>query len=934
MRPNRRVVTRRVVLWMLLSWAAARAAAAQVEPSGAWRTLHTPHFRIHFRPAYRDVALREAREAERAYALLATELHPPRETVDLTLSDDVDLSNGLTTVFPTDRITIYLTPPAQDPALAEYDDWLRLVTQHELTHVFHLDRVRGVWGVLQDVFGRAPGLFPEQYQPTWVTEGLAVYYESKFTGGGRIRGALHTQVLAADRADSASRRPADALLFTRWADGFVPYAYGSRFFRYLADSLGDSVVPRFVERSAGQWIPYRVGHPLDGAAGGPALESAWARGTEPAPAAGTPGTVRDRGLFAEPVPRVSPDGRRVAWVRDDGRGPRYLVVADPRSWRIVRRHAVNGGVSYDWLGDTLVVAQLDFDGPNRVRSDLYRWTPDGRWRRVTHGARLTEPRAGGGVLAAVRVTPGGDTPTLPGLPDTAGATWGDVVPSPDGRWVAATRHRAGRWQLVRWPRAAPDSVRVLDDGGALVSDPAWWGDSLLYVSERSGFPEIYRWDDSLGPRSLVREPLGARSPAALGDTLLYTSLRADGWALLSAPAAERAAPPAPAAAPPPPPFESAPPVPVRETGYSAWPSLAPHFWVPVIFDAGPSGRFGGATTFGTDALGRWSYAAELMTSLSPLRLRGSFSLVASVLPNPVFDLGGSSGWSNLGVTSGGTVVSKLTQDAALGATIVSRRWRTTLSLRGAAELERDLYAALPAVPVATVCTGCKSLDQTGGSLSLGVARWSGGALSVSAQNGFAWSVTYRRRDQQGSPRFANEWRSQLALYAALPGPGFAPPVLALRLAAGTIDGPLPRSFAVGGVSSGTYALGIGQVVGVARAFPVRGYGADALDDRRAATGTAELRLPLALVGRSLGHLPVGADKVSVRLFTDVGDAWGPGASPRLARLWSAGAELALGLTVNYDVPLALRLGLAEPLAAPPSGAPRRPQAYLAFASDF
>ncbi len=65
------------------------ATAAQVDPSGNWRTLHTPHFRIHFRPAYRDVALTEAREAERAWGLLASELRPPRGVVDLTLGDDV-----------------------------------------------------------------------------------------------------------------------------------------------------------------------------------------------------------------------------------------------------------------------------------------------------------------------------------------------------------------------------------------------------------------------------------------------------------------------------------------------------------------------------------------------------------------------------------------------------------------------------------------------------------------------------------------------------------------------------------------------------------------------------------------------------------------------------------------------------------------------------
>src|SRR5213083_2770295 len=36
----------------------AGRSEAQVDPSGPWRTLHTPHFRIHFRPAYRDVAVR------------------------------------------------------------------------------------------------------------------------------------------------------------------------------------------------------------------------------------------------------------------------------------------------------------------------------------------------------------------------------------------------------------------------------------------------------------------------------------------------------------------------------------------------------------------------------------------------------------------------------------------------------------------------------------------------------------------------------------------------------------------------------------------------------------------------------------------------------------------------------------------------------------
>src|SRR6267378_7494369 len=222
---------------VVLLLALTAPAVAQVDPSGTWRTLHTEHFRIHFRPVYRDKAVEAAAEAERAYGLLATELHRPRGIIDVTLSDDLDLPNGFTTTYPSNRFTILLVPPVTDPGLQNYDSWERLVIVHELTHVFHLDRARGLWNVLQDVFGRAPGLFPNQYQPTWVTEGLATSYESRFTSGGRAEGSFHRQIVAADVAAGQARRSWDALLFTRWPNGLAPYAYGSRFWEYLSDTM-------------------------------------------------------------------------------------------------------------------------------------------------------------------------------------------------------------------------------------------------------------------------------------------------------------------------------------------------------------------------------------------------------------------------------------------------------------------------------------------------------------------------------------------------------------------------------------------------------------------------------------------------------------------------------------------------------------------------
>lgn len=928
----------------------AGRAAAQVDPSGTWRTLHTPHFRIHFRPDDRDVARRAAREAERAYALLAAELPRPRGAVDLTLGDDIDASNGFASVAPSNRITVLLAPPADDPALQDNDDWLRLVIVHELAHIFHLDRTRGFWRVLQRVFGRAPGVFPNAYQPSWVIEGFATYYETKFTTAGRADGSFHTQLLAADAGAGATRAPGDALRFSRWPTGFVPYAYGSRFFHAVARTAGDSLIPRFAEATAGQLIPYRVGRQLRRVGASADLRRDWNGATRlppaPPPAAGSVPMVSSRriawGLRAQPVPRVAPDGRAVAYVRDDGTGAPRLVVADVADGRIHRSHRVTGAVSYDWQGDSLLVTQLEFTSRFRIRSDRYVWLPGGAWRRVTRGARLTAPRAGGGLLAEVVIGAADNTPVVAGarVHDAPGAVWGAVVPSPDGRWIAATRQLGGRWALVRWPRAAPESVGVIAaarDGGP-IADPSWAPDgALLYVADQDGFPQVHRWTDSTGGVLVTAAPLGARSPAMLPDgSLLYTTLAASGWELRSTPVlpVAGAAPMSATAAQP---LDTAGEVALRETGYRGWPSLRPHFWIPVAVDAGPTGLFFGGLTSGSDALARTGYVVEGLVAPGSRRVKGSAAVVSHALGNPSLDLWAANDWSYLGTDSTGHVVSVQDLDAAVGATFVARRWRTIGSLRVAGEYEGVRFAADPDTALAAICVGCAARDQVGGSVTLALAHSVGAPLAVSPLDGFAASATYRRREAQGSGAWSDEVRARLALYAGLPWRvGFARPVLALRVSAGATQGPLGERFSVGGVATGTLDLGLGGGVslGAARAFPVRGFGAGALAGRRAATASAELRLPLALVSRALGALPVGADKLSLALFGDVGGAWDPGAPRRLTRLRAAGVELVGDLTVNYDLPLRLRAGLAQPLADPPAGGPRRPHAYLALGADF
>lgn len=229
---------------------------AQVDPRGNIRTLTTAHFRVHYPVALDSIARRAAFLAEGAWTGLSRELVAPRAPVDMLIEDNVDLSNGFAGVFPVNRITIYAVPPVDVPELRFHDDWLRLVITHELTHVFHLDRARGLWSLGRAVFGRNQALFPNISMPSWVTEGIAVHYESKLTGSGRIVSTESRQVArAAARAGDLRGPDAWSAATTQFPGGQIPYAWGSQLIDREA-SRSDSAMRKFIDYTAYFPIPY------------------------------------------------------------------------------------------------------------------------------------------------------------------------------------------------------------------------------------------------------------------------------------------------------------------------------------------------------------------------------------------------------------------------------------------------------------------------------------------------------------------------------------------------------------------------------------------------------------------------------------------------------------------------------------------------------
>ncbi|HWO87993.1 MAG TPA: hypothetical protein VNL98_02465, partial [Gemmatimonadales bacterium] len=925
-------------------------AVAQVDPSGSWHTWHTTHFRVHARAGQDALALRAAAEAERAYAALASELVPPRGTIDLTLADNVDFTNGFASVVPSNRITIFTVPPAGSVVLGHYDDWLRTVITHELVHLFHGDRSRGVWRLFQRIFGRAPGLFPNAYQPSWVAEGLATYYESKLTSAGRLRGGVHGQLLAAAARDRWPL-PGDATLASpRWPAGFLPYAWGSFFFERLARDHGDSVPARLVERTAGQLIPFRVSGAVRRAGGAPVrdvwdgLRAEWERATSGEPRGG----VLVRGLRGEPRARISPDGTRLAYLHADGKNEARVIVRERASGRALASHRVNAGVDLAWVdADALVVSNLDYRNAVEVRSGLYRWEPGRSWRRISGSESLARPFAlARGTVGAVDVA--SDASRVVSLADggTRGAValppaveWARLAVSPAGDWMAGARHDGRQWDIVAWRAADPSSAVPVTQDAWTDDDPRWTpdGSELLFTSERLGLAQVFAWRPADGTvRQLTDEPTGARD-ASVGPKgeLVYATVLADGFALIERPAAggepaavdrtallmAPASPAAPAGA-----------VEARRTGYTSWPSLRPHFWLPVFHDAGTAGEFGGALIAGVDALGRASYGALLAVAPDRSRWESVLALEYTRWKAASLDLSYELDWSaRLGTVqqTGQRVSLALAEEfATAGLTLRWLRWRRAAAVRVGAELETNalrndspVSLTLPALP-----------DYVNGVVSLSAQHLSRPALAISPENGARVGVAYRRRRELGGQGWSEEARGAVNGYVALPLPGFAHWVLAARAAGGVSRGPNRAYFDLGGESGDVFRVVSGYTLGSGRRqFSLRGYDEMGGFDRVGA-GAVELRIPLALVGRGVWRLPFGLDRISLAAFGEAARARYVDGS--VLDFGDLGAEAVLDLAVSYDVPLRLRLGGAVPFTSGVGNTVREPRWYVTFGSSF
>jgi hypothetical protein len=957
------------------------SVAAAGDPQLRWYTLETPHFRVTYHDGLEPVAQRAGAIAERAYTQLRGPLgQTPSEIVEIIITDDTDFANGSAGAVPYDAIRLYATAPDDMSALGEYDDWLNELITHEYTHVVHVDNVSGLPALLNKIMGKTA--IPNQWQPRFILEGLAVTMETALTSGGRLRSSQFDMFLRADvlennfaRLDQMSGTP------RRYPGANVWYLYGSSFISFIVDTYGPEVYAAVADDYGAQVIPWAINRSIRRVTGRTyeELYDGWQltlRQRYLTQAA----AIRARGLReGKPLTHhgESASGARLSgscstlgkpslvYQRDDGNstGGFYELSLDGQEVAL-RARAVGHQLSF--APDCSLV--FDNNAISRRRysfQDLFRQLPgtssteEGATRvRMTHGlrARHADVSPDGRMLAFVTNDRSTSTLRIANLtPDFSleGAralvrsaryeqAYGPRF-SKDGRRVVYSVWKNGGMRDIRVVDVASGQFHELTSDRAIDLQPTFSadGERVYFASDRSGVSNIYVYDlASRELRQVTNVVNGAYFPELSADekTLVYTGYTSRGWDLFVMPndpsrwlqplpytdLRGSVTPPVPSAR-----------YPVRR--YDPLPTLRPRQY---YLEYGP-GAFGQQlliTTSGADIAGIHGIAAAIGVPLDGKhadpsvsldygygRLPFGFQLSAFRHATPRNDYEYSERRPPIvehltGISTG----------LSLSAPGDGESEQLALSYTVAQFSQRlplglpDPYAPLPREPH----RGLLGMLHLGYSYSNVEAS----TYAISAEQGFDFSIGTDLADPVlGSETTLASFSATVSGYLKIPGTHH---VLALGLSGGTGGGTYPRRglFSIGGFAHvpllDAFRSNLSQ-----SGFRLRGYKPGQFVGNDFNLLNLEYRAPIWYADRGVSTLPAFLRTVSAVAFFDYGAAYDrlDLKDPLHAFHEGAGVELWLDLLMGYYYGGNVRLGLAKGFDAE---APDGFQTYTVLSAAF
>ena len=247
-----------------------------LSPFWTWKTIETENFRITYPEELRPLAQKAANYLEEAESFLSPLLHwKPQDKIQILVIDNQDSANGITSAFTRFGIILWVTPPDTTYGTGYYDDWLRLLCIHELTHYLNMDTTTNFWSLLRPIFGDT--LLPNTLWPPWMLEGLAVYMETRFTTAGRGRSPYYDMVLRTAINDGVFNTR-DFITLDKlngplpyFPDGDTRYLFGYQLMNAVSQYQGpnthhDEILGTLSEKSGGR-IPFFINGNLENITG-------------------------------------------------------------------------------------------------------------------------------------------------------------------------------------------------------------------------------------------------------------------------------------------------------------------------------------------------------------------------------------------------------------------------------------------------------------------------------------------------------------------------------------------------------------------------------------------------------------------------------------------------------------------------------------------
>lgn len=582
----------RTILIIAFSLAVVTPANAQVRPQEVdfarpgldWYTISTEHARVHF---HADSAGTGSSRTAQVVARILEDIwepitslydHEPDAPVSFILKDYEDYSNGAAYFF--DNV-VEIWAPALDTPLRGDQPWLRNVITHEFTHLVQVQKTmkasrRLPFVYLQyldyeqvlrpDVLYGYPNVIvsypiPVLSNPAWLAEGTAqvqrigLDYDRWDSHRDMM---LRTQVLA----DSALSLADMGGFYSHTSLGRESvYNHGFAFTQYIAATRGEKALAS-ISNALSSWGNPTFEQAAKDAIGidGGALYEEWMERLRAEYTARTDAVRRslvrgetiDGSGFFNFHPRVSPDGRRMAWQSNSGQDFSLITIfvtnpdADDASAGIIEIDAgrtfggytcslghplVRGGsgaIAWRPDGKAILYARASDTADGRLVSDLWEIDITTREkRRVTDGRRADDPSYSpdGGRIAFVTQADGTSNLVLLNVESgeerlLTGFRSGEQVSEPrfsaDGEWIwfGLMDHR-GR-DLWRVPAAGGEPVAAIattHDERSPAPDPG--GRWVWYSSDASGIYNLYRQDletPGAAPEQITRVLGGAFMP--------------------------------------------------------------------------------------------------------------------------------------------------------------------------------------------------------------------------------------------------------------------------------------------------------------------------------------------------------------------------------------------------------------------------------------